>query len=47
MGIWGAKLYQDNLAIDIKEEYIGKLERGLDNQKALEEVIKENKNTTK
>ncbi len=42
MGIWGAKLYQDDLALDIKEEYIGKLERGLDNQKALEEVIKEN-----
>ena len=42
MGIWGTKLYQDDLALDVKEEYIGKIERGLSNQKALEEIIKEN-----
>ncbi len=39
MGSWGAKLYQDDLAQDIKEDYKGKLRKGRTNKEALEEMI--------
>ena len=39
MGSWGAKLYQDDLAQDIKEDYREKLRKGRTNKEALEEMI--------
>lgn len=38
MGIWGPKLYEDDLALDIKEDYIEKIENGVTTKKALEEI---------
>lgn len=38
MGTWGPKLYQDDLALDIKEDYIERLKKGITNEKALEEM---------
>lgn len=42
MGIWGAKLYEDDLALDIKDEYIEKLKQGKSDEEALKEIIEEN-----
>ena len=39
MGTWGAKLYQDDLALDIKEDYIEKLKSGKTNEEALKEIL--------
>ena len=39
MGTWGAKLYQDDLALDIKEDYIEKLKSGKTNEEALNEIL--------
>ena len=39
MGTWGAKLYQDDLALDIKEDYIEKLKSGKTNEQALNEML--------
>ena len=39
MGAWGAKSYQDDLALDIKEDYIEKLKSGKTNEEALKEIL--------
>ncbi len=41
MGAWGVKLYQDDVACDVKEEYIIKLRAGLSNDEVTESMIKE------
>lgn len=45
MGTWGTKLYEDDIAIDVKEEYTEKLKNGLKNEEALEQIIDEYKST--
>jgi len=42
MGAWGYKLFDDDLACDIKEEYINKLKIGKTNKVATAELISEN-----
>ena len=39
MGTWGTKLYQDDLALDIKDEYKSLLEKGKTNEKAIKEML--------
>ena len=39
MRTWGAKLYQDDLALDIKDEYKSLLEKGKTNEKAIKEML--------
>ena len=41
MGTWGAKLYQDDLAQDIKETYIDMLKQGKDNKEITKKLIEE------
>lgn len=43
MGIWGTKLYENDLALDLKEEYIEKLKSGIENKEALEQIKQEYK----
>lgn len=43
MGVFGIKIYDDDTALDVKEEYLEKLKNGIDNEKALKEIIEENK----
>lgn len=43
MGIYGVKIYEDDFALDVKEEYLKKLKSGINNEKALKEIIEENK----
>ena len=43
MGVFGIKIYDDDMALDVKEEYLEKLKKGIDNEKALKEIIEENK----
>ena len=38
MGTWGPKLYQDDLAEDIKEEYEELLKEGKNNKEAIENI---------
>ncbi len=38
MGTWGPKLYEDDLAQDIKEEYEALVEEGKTNKEAIEEI---------
>jgi hypothetical protein len=40
MGTWGAGLFSDDLAVDVRDEYRGYLEKGLDGPAATERVIK-------
>ena len=42
MGTWGVNLYQDDTALDVKEEYKYKLHMGKTNKEATEEIIEEN-----
>lgn len=39
MGAWGPGLYQDDVALDIKEEYIDLLHKGKTKEEACEEVV--------
>ena len=39
MGAWGANLYQDDVALDIKDEYKDNLRRGKTNEEAMQEII--------
>ncbi len=41
MGAWGVKLYQDDVACDLKEEYIDALKRGISNEEITEKLINE------
>lgn len=42
MGNWGYKLYQDDDALDVKEEFIQLLKKGLDCESATKELIRSN-----
>ena len=42
MGAWGTKLYQDDVACDVKEEYLNRLRVGYTNEEATKEVIEYN-----
>lgn len=42
MGKWGNKLYEDDIALDVKELYIDQLKRGKTNEEATEIIISEN-----
>jgi hypothetical protein len=39
MGTWGVKLYEDDLACEIKEDYINLLREGIDNEEATKRII--------
>ena len=39
MGAWGIKLYQDDVALDAKEEYIELLKKGWTNEEATKELV--------
>ena len=41
MGAWGTNLYQNDVAGDIKQDYISKQKAGKSEEQALEEVIRE------
>lgn len=41
MGAWGVNLYQDDVTVDIKEEYKYKLHMGKTNEEAMQEIIEE------
>ena len=38
MGAWGAKIFQSDVALDVKEEFKGELLRGQDDEAALQAV---------
>ena len=38
MGTWGPKIYEDDLAQDIKEEYEELIEEGKNNEEAIQEI---------
>ena len=39
MGAWGANLYQDDVALDVKDEYKDNLRKGKTNEEAMQEII--------
>ena len=39
MGAWGANLYQDDVALDVKDEYKDNLRRGKTNEEAMQEIL--------
>lgn len=43
MGVFGVKIYEDDLALDVKEGYLDKLKKGIKDEVALKEIIKEYK----
>lgn len=43
MGIWGVRLYQNDVALDTKEEYIQLLRDGNSDEEALKKVVDKNK----
>ena len=43
MGIWGIRLYQNDIALDTKEEYIQLLRDGNSEDEALKKVLSKNK----
>ncbi|MDD2376321.1 MAG: hypothetical protein PHD15_02345 [Clostridia bacterium] len=47
MGAWGVKIYQDDVALDVKEKYIDLLKRGKSNKSATDKIIKENEDIIK
>ena len=36
MGAWGVKIYQDDVACDVKEEYVEALRKGISNEEITE-----------
>lgn len=42
MGVWGLDIYDDDLAMDIKEEFEGYVLEGMDEWEALEETLNNN-----
>lgn len=42
MGAWGAGIYQDDVALDVKEEYIELLKKGKSKEEANQEIIDNN-----
>ncbi|MDR4968844.1 MAG: hypothetical protein RG740_04435 [Acholeplasmataceae bacterium] len=43
MGAWGTKLYQDDVAQDVRDEYKKLLKTGLSNEEATQKLINDNK----
>ncbi len=41
MGSWGVKLYQDDVACDVKTEYVEALKKGISNEEITEKLINE------
>lgn len=41
MGVFGVKIYEDDLALDVKEEYLDKLKKGIKDEVALKEMVEE------
>ena len=41
MGTWGTRLYDDDVALDVKETYQMKLEEGKNKEQALNEILTE------
>lgn len=39
MGAWGANLYQDDVALDVKDEYKDNLRKGKTNEETMQEII--------
>ena len=39
MGVWGLDIYDDDLAVYIKDEFQGYLDEGMDEEEAINEVI--------
>lgn len=44
MGIWGLDIYDDDLAVDIRDEFQDYLNQGMDENDAINEVIFNNEN---
>ena len=44
MGIWGLDIFDDDLASDIREEFQGYLDEGMDENEAIDEVLSNNDN---
>ena len=44
MGVWGLDIYDDDLAVDIKEEFERYLMEGMDESEAIDELIASNDN---
>lgn len=42
MGVWGLDIYDDDLAADIRDEFQGYLDEGMDENEAMNEVILNN-----
>ena len=41
MGAWGVKIDQDDVACDVKEEYVEALRKGISNEEITEKLIEE------
>ena len=41
MGVFGVKIYEDDLALDVKGEYLDKLKKGIKDEVALKEIVEE------
>jgi uncharacterized protein YcgL (UPF0745 family) len=44
MGVWGLDIFDDDLAVDIKEEFESYLQEGMDESEAIEGVLDNNDN---
>ncbi|MBS4956718.1 hypothetical protein [Clostridium sp.] len=44
MGVWGLDIYDDDLAVDIRDEFQDYLDQGMDENDAMNEVIFNNDN---
>ena len=44
MGVWGLDIYDDDLAVDIRDEFQDYLDQGMDENDAMNEVIFNNEN---
>ena len=46
MGVWGVKIFQDDVACDVKDDYLNRLKVGYTNEEATKEVIERNEDFT-
>lgn len=44
MGVWGLDIYDDDLAVDIRDEFQSYLDEGMDENEAMDEVLLNNDN---
>lgn len=44
MGVWGLDIFDDDLAMDIKDEFDSYLQEGMEESEAIEEVLSNNEN---